>query len=328
MSEPRPTVNLASPGASLDAGQVPAPPPVARFFGVPFLKGAAREVSAIHLCPAVIHLATIRDGWDLEVANRRTLTQIELGDLRVARHVAFRPRLPGSQALELAIVGPLDKPEIARMDLGTGDLLPGLPLAEVTALQYSFDGRFLCAGNREGRVRVWLLAPEGPLRVQEADLGAQVESLTFHPEHPTVYAVLATGALAEVRLAPSPAPPVEPALRERAPGALFHRVTAGPSGYPIYLAGWDERVYVVDTATSEVGAFSPRVGPIHDLQVLPAGGSLCVAGPHAIYLLRAVGPLQREHNALLCEFQERIYAVRELDREAVLVFHSVEEGAS
>lgn len=317
-----------APAAAAPVFPVPAPAapsqPVARFFGVPFLKGAAGEITTIHLCPERIHLAAIRDGSELQVSNRLTLQALDLGDLAIARMVAFRPRAGDAEATELAIAGPMDKADIARYDLRAGIPLAGLPFQGVTALQYSGDGRFVAAGNRTGKVRVWHLGPLGPAPVLEGAFGSQVESLAFHPEHPTVYATLASGALVELELAPGMAAPAGAALRERAPGVLFLRVAAGLCGYSIYLAGQDDRVYVVDTATGEVGFFSPQVGPIAGLQVLPASGLLCVVGLHSVYLLHPVGPCQREHLALVCPFEESVYAAWELDEGAVLVFHAVE----
>jgi hypothetical protein len=66
--------------------------PVARFFGVPFQKGLAREITAIHLCPSRVHLATIRDGSELDVYNRLTYQRLDLGERARARMVAFRPQ--------------------------------------------------------------------------------------------------------------------------------------------------------------------------------------------------------------------------------------------
>jgi len=299
------------------------PQPAARFFGVPFLKGT-REVTAIHLCPAMLHLATIHNGSELEVAHRLTYQALALGDLATARLIAFRPRALGDEAIELAIVGPPGKAAIARFELKGSRVLAGLPLTEVTAITYRFDGRFVAAGNRGGRVRVWHLGTDVPALVLEDGLEAPVEGLTFHPEHPTLYAILATGALRELALAPSLAAPVEAILRERASGVRFLRVCAGRFGYPIYLAGRDERVYVVDTATGEVGSFAPEVGPIQDLQILPASGHLCVVGRHSVYLAHAVGADPHDHLALVCGFAEPIYAAWELAPDAVLVFHAGE----
>jgi len=325
--------DLPGPGAPPDpAGREvqagTAAQPVARFFGVPFLKGLAQEVTAIHLCPAKVHLASIRDRSALTVYNRQTLKPVDLGENACARRVAFRPRAAGEEAIEMAIVGPLDKPEIARLDLQGGRWLASLPMAGASALQYSGDGRFVAAGDARGEVRVWLLGAGGPAQVLETRFEAQVESLAFHPEHPTLYATLANGALVETALAPSAAAPVGAALRERAPGVRFHAVCAGPSGYCIYLAGRDDRVYIVDTATGEAGAFSPKVGPITSLQVLPASGHLCVLGPRSVYLLHPEGPDQRDHLALVCPFDEPIYAAWELDQGAVLVFHAAEGSLS
>ena len=304
--------------------QAPLPRPETRIFGVPMLKGAAQEITSIHLCPARVHLATIRDGSHLDVSNRLTLASLDLGELAQASQIAFRPRREGEEALELAVVGPPGKAELARMDLQSGNLLPGLPLSMATALQYSWDGRFVAAGNAHGRVKVWHLGAEVPRCVLEAQAASQVKSLVFHPEHPTLYATLASGALAEFTLAPSLAADLGETLRDKAPGVRFNLVSAGRHGYPIYLAGQDERVYVADTATGEVGVFSPRVGPILGLQVLPASGYLCVQGRHAVYLLHAVGPRQEDHLALICPFDKPIYAAWELDREVLLVFHAAE----
>lgn len=320
---PAPTSGCAPP----EVRSFPPRQPVARFFGVPFLKGGAREVTAIHLCPERIHLATIRDGSELEVSNRLTLSRLDLGDLTFARMIAFRPGQGSGTATELAIVGPPDKPEIARYDVQAGQPLAGLPLQAVTALAYSCDGRFVAAGSRDGRIQVWLLGPD-PTLVQSGDFKAQVESLAFHAEHPTVYATLATGALVQLELAPSPAVDAVQALRQSAPGVLVHRVTTGRRGYSIYLAGRDDRVYVLDTATGEVGLFSPNVGPINGLQVLPASGHLCVLGPRSVYLIDPVGPGQQEHLALVCPFDDPIYAAWELDGDAVLVFHAAEGALS
>ena len=315
----------APPEPASRAAKATPPQPVARFFGVPFLKGGAREITAIQLCPAMVHLATIRDGAHLEVANRLTFRSVDLGDLALARSIAFRPRAQGEDTLELAIVGAPDRPEIARFDIGAGRALAGLPLQEANLVQYSGDGRFVAAGSRTGEVRVWLLGAQGPVRVLEDHLGGQVESLAFHPEHPTLYATLDSGELAELELAPSQAATASVALRQRAPGARFHQVAAGRRGFPIYLAGRDDRVYVVDTATGDVGVFAPQVDRITSLQVLPASGHLCVVGEHAVYLLESVGSAQREHLALLCPFEEQVYAAWELDAGAVLVFHAAEE---
>jgi len=300
--------------------------PVARFFGVPFLKGLAREITAIHLCPAKIHLATIRDGVALEVCNRLTLRALDLGELAEARVIAFRPRMGDEEAIELAIAGPPGKADLARYDLQAGRPLAGLAFEGATAIHYSDDGRFIAAGNGLGRIQVWHLGPQGPSPAAEASFEARVESLAFHPEHPTLYATLASGALVEVDLAPSLAASAKAALEERAPGVPFHRVTAGRGGYALYVAGGDERVYVVDTATGEVGSFEPQVGPILSLQVLPASGHLCIVGPHAVYVLHPVGAGQQEHLALVCTFEERLYAAWELDRDAILVFHAPEGG--
>jgi hypothetical protein len=302
---PRPLVKTET--VATEPPEIRSPQPVARFFGVPFLKGSAREVTAIHLCPARVHLATIRDGAELEVCNRLTLEVLDLGDLARARLIAFRPRRDGEETIELAIAGPAGKPDIARYDLQGGRALAGLPFEGATAIQYSADGRFVAAGDPRGRVRVWHLGPGGPAPVLDADFDGQVASLAFHPEHPTLYGTLVSGAVAELELAPNLAAPVGAALRERAPGVLFDRVSVGPRGYPIYLAGRDERVYVVDTATGDLGVFSPGVGPIIGLQVLPASGHLCVVGQHSVYLLQPVGPGQGEHH-----------------QEAVLVFHAAE----
>jgi hypothetical protein len=295
--------------------------PRARFFSVPFLKGLAREVTSIHLDPSTIHLATIRDGSTLDVANRLTLARLPLGGVTAARVAAFRPLQPGRDTIELAVAGAVGHPGIARFNLSREAVLPGLPMEGVASLQYSPDGRFLGAGGRGGELNVWLMGPETPLRVHAANLGVQVESLAFHPEHPTLYAVLATGALVEVPLAPSPAAPVAEALRRA--GAFFYRVAAGARGFALFLAGWDEQVYVADTATGEVGNFAPRVGPIQDLQVLPASGHLLVTGHHAVYLLGVDGTPAGTCEALLCDFPERIYAVQELAPDAILVFHAV-----
>jgi len=322
--QPGPAVPEVQP-AELAVPARPDPPPAARFFGVPFLKGGAREITAIHLCPAMVHLATIRDGSHLEVANRLTFRSVDLGDLAQARSIAFRPRAAGEDTLELAIIGSPDRPEIARFDLRDGRPLAGLPMPVPSAIQYSGDSRFVAAGSRAGDVRAWLLGPRGPSLVLEDHFGGQVESLAFHPEHPTLYATLASGELAEIALAPSQAAPASVALRQRAPGARFHQVAAGRRGYPIYLAGRDDKVYVVDTATGEVGVFAPQVGPITSLQILPASGHLCVVGPNAVYLLESVGSAQKEHLALLCPFDEHVYAAWELDAGAVLVFHAAEE---
>lgn len=323
-AEPRDPLSDPGPQAPSAFARVLPSPPVMRFFGVPFLKGPAREVTAIHLCPERVHLASIRDGWDLEVANRLTLQPLDLGDLGNARLIAFRPRAGALGVNELAIVGPLDKEEIARCDVRTGRLLEGLTLTGVTALAYGPDGRFVAAGDRDGRIRVWLLGPEHALQVMDARFDAQVESLAFHPEHPTVYGILASGRLAEVSLAPSPAASAADALRERAPGVAFSDIAAGSRGFPIYLAGDDERVYVVDTISGDVGAFAPKVGPITGLQVLPTSGHLCVRGRRSVYLLPAVGPTQREHLALVCPFEAPVYAAWELGKDALLVFHAAE----
>jgi hypothetical protein len=295
--------------------------PTVRFFGVPFMKGLAREVTAIHLCPAMVHLATILDGSELAVSNRLTLRPLDLGGLTRARSIAFRPRPEGSEAIELAIIPPAGK-TIARHDLQAGRAMPGLPLEAATAIRYSGDGRFVAAGNEAGRVRAWLLGPEGPTLVLEDLFAAEVRSLAFHPEHPTLYATLATGALVETQLAPSPAASVVAALQERAPGARMLQAATGRSGYALYLAGQDDRVYVVDTATGEIGVFSPKVGPILDLKVLPASGHLCVQGRHSVYLVHAVGTSPEEHLALVCTFEEPIYAAWELDPDVVLVFRA------
>ncbi|WP_306598930.1 WD40 repeat domain-containing protein [Geothrix sp. 21YS21S-2] len=318
----------AAPSAPPEVRSFPPTQPVARFFGVPFLKGGAREVTAIHLCPERVHLATIRDGSKLEVSNRLTLSRLELGGLTFARMIAFRPRQGTGTSIELAIVGPPDQPEITRFDVQAGQPLAGLPLQAVTALAYSCDGRFAAAGNRDGKVQVWLLGPGHPTPVLSAGFEAQVESLAFHAEHPTVYATLATGALVQLELAPSPAVDAVQALRHSAPGVLVHRVTTGRRGYSIYLAGRDDQVYVLDTATGEVGLFSPNVGPITGLQILPASGHLCVLGPRSVYLIDPVGPSQQEHLALVCPFDDPIYAAWELDGEAVLVFHAAEGALS
>jgi hypothetical protein len=224
--------------------------------------------------------------------------------------------------MKIAIVGPLDQEEIVRWDLGSHRPLESLPFTGASAVAYSGDGRFVAAGDLEGRVRAWHLGSGGPRPVLEASAGAQVVSMVFHPEHPTLYATLATGALVALALAPSPAAPVVESLRERAAGALFQQVAVGPRGYGLYLAGCDESVYVVDTATGEVGAFDPGVGPIVGLQVLPTSGNLCVLGRHAVYLARAVGPACTAHTALVCAFEEAVYSAWELDGEAVLVFHA------
>ena len=324
--EPWETPAPASASAAPEVRSIPPTQPVARFFGVPFLKGGAREVTAIHLCPERVHLATIRDGSELEVSNRLTLRRLDLGGLTFARMIAFRPGQGSGAPIELAIVGPADKPEIARYDVQAGQPLAGLPLQGVTALAYSCDGRFVAAGNYDGKVKVWLLGAGDPTPVQSGVFEAQVESLAFHAEHPTVYATLANGALVQLELAPSPAVDAVRALRQSAPGVLVHRVTAGRWGYSIYLAGWDDRVYVLDTATGEVGLFSPNVGPITGLQILPASGHLCVLGPRAVYLINPVGPNQQEHLALVCPFDDPIYAAWELDGDAVLVFHAAERA--
>lgn len=312
-----------NPAAGEFLGNVPTQPS-ARFFGVPFLKGTAQQITSIHLCPAMVHLATIRDGAELEVCNRLTFKTLDLGELSAARLLAFRPRAGAEEPIEMAIAGPMGKPDIARYDLAGASAMASLPLPGATAIQYSADGRFVAAGNGGGQVRVWHLGPGDPALVQEAFLDSRVESLAFHPEHPTVYATLASGALAEVDLAPSLAAPVLEALREKAPGVLFHLVTAGRQGYPIYLAGRDERVYVVDTATGDVYVFSPGVGPIISIQVLPNSGHLCVLGRHAVYLFSPVRSGQREHLALVCAFEETLYAAWELDQDAVLVFHAAD----
>lgn len=225
-------------------------------------------------------------------------------------------------------MGPLDQEEILRWDVRNQAFLAGLPFQAATALAYSGDGRFVAAGGQDGRVRAWLLGAAGPTKVLEASTGAQVESLVFHPEHPTLYGTLASGDLVALELAPSLAAPIVDALRERAHGALFQQVAAGPRGYCLYLAGWDESVYVVDTATGEVGAFDPGVGPILGLQVLSSSGNLCVMGQHAVYLARAVGPACTGHTALVCAFEERLYAAWELDQDAVLVFHATQARAA
>jgi hypothetical protein len=295
--------------------------PKMRFFGVPFLRGTAREINAIHLCPSRIHLASIRDGSELQVSNRLTFKSLPLGEWSDARLVAFRPGLDLGSG-ELAIAGPLDRPGILRFDIRGEKPLEVLACAGVSALHYSSDGRFLAAGTREGGLRVWHLGPDGAAQVGRADFDAQVESLVFHPEHPTVYATLASGALVRLELAPGLAAPVEEALNERAPGARFQRVAAGPAGYPIYLAGRDHRVYVVDTATGETGAFDPEVGPILGLEVLHS--HLCVWGPNTVYLTHAVGPATTEHLALVCGFDAPIYGVSELPPDCLLVFHAAE----
>lgn len=310
--------------AALEPPSLPPVQPVARFFGVPFLKGSAREVTAIHLCPERVHLATIRDGTALEVSNRLTLGRVDLGGLTCARMIAFRPGQPNAASTELAIVGAPDTPEIARFDLKAGSRLAGLPIQGVTALAYSSDGRFLAAGTGTGAIRTWLLGPGDPTPLRSGAFEAQVESLAFHGEHPTLYATLATGALVQLELAPGPAVDAAHALRRCAPGARAHRVAAGPRGYNLYLAGRDDRVYVLDTLTGEVGLFSPGVGPITGLQVLPASGHLCVLGPRSVYIVDAVGPGQREHLALVCPFQAPVYAAWELDGDALLVFHAGE----
>jgi hypothetical protein len=296
--------------------------PAARFFGVPFLKGLAQAVTAIHLCPERVYLASIRDGSDLQVANRLTRQILDLGELACASMVAFRPRVRGVEAVELAMVGPEGRGHLVRYDLQGGRSLPGLPFQAATALQYSADGQFVAAGSRTGQVRVWHLGPEGPVTVLEASVKAEVESLAFQSEHPTLYAVLVTGALVELPLAPGLAASAVAALEERAPGVRFLRVTAGRNGYPIYLAGQDQQIYVVDTATGAVGVFAPNVGPITSLQVLPASGHLCVTGLHAVYVLKPVGAGPEQHLGLLCPFDEPIYAAWELGRDTVLVFHA------
>ncbi|GEM_PF-5002779 len=293
--------------------------PVMRFFGVPFLKGLGSAFTAIELCPFLRHLATIRDGVELEVANRVTLQPFDLGDLAEAHHIAFRPRQKGDDLVELAIAGP--RPEIARLDLRDGSELPGLPLANVTSMAYSGDGRFVAAGSRQGRIRAWHLGSEGPNLVLEADLEDPIASLAFHPEDPTLYGTLASGAPLELELAPSLAASAVAALRERAPGVPFRQVATGRSGYLLYLAGADDHVYALDTVTAEVGVINPGVGPIAGLQVLPLSGYLCVHGPHAVYVAHPVGPGHQDHVALRCSFEEAIFAASELDRDAVLVFH-------
>ncbi|BDU74452.1 WD40 repeat domain-containing protein [Mesoterricola silvestris] len=317
---------LEAPAAARTApGVRPLAPsqPVMRFFGVPFLKGRAGEITAIHLCPERIHLAVIRDGRELDVSNRLTMRSLDLGGLASARMIAFRPGREGPST-ELAIAGAPPTPAIARFNLQAGRSLPGFALPEVTALAYSGDGRFFAAGNRHGRLKVWLLGEGEPLAVQEGRFGAPVESLAFHGEHPTVYGTLASGALVQVALAPSPAVDAGLALRKEVPGTRVRQVAAGRRGYSIYLAGRDDRVYVLDTATGEVGLFSPNVGPIADLQVLPASGHLCVLGPRSVYLIHPVGPDQGEHLALVCPFDDPLYAAWELDRDAVLVFHAAD----
>lgn len=325
--QPLKLATIAGERESGDSREGPGPvppegheaPSTIRVFGVPFMKGAAREVTSIHMCPSMIHLATIRDGFSLEVLNRLTMRSVDLGDLHVARLIAFRPR---GEGIELAIAGARDKPDLARYDLKTGRVLESLPLEAATAIQYSGDGRFVAAGSLEGRVKVWHLGAEGPRKVLETVFEAQVESLAFHPEHPTVYATLASGALVELALAPGLAAPVGAALRERAPGVLFHRVASGRWGYPIYLAGRDHRVYMVDTVTGEVGVLSPKVGPITGLQVLPTSGHLCVLGPHTVFILPPPDPKRREHLAQVCAFEETVYAAWELEHDAMLVFHA------
>lgn len=314
----------ASPAGALYGEPGPAPlQPTARFFGVPFLRGAAAEVTAIHLCPERVHLATIRDGHLLEVANRLTLKGLDLGDLADAHRIAFRPESPGGTT-ELAIVGPAGKPDIARLDVAHNRRLPSLTFAGATALGYRHDGKFIAAGDAQGRVRVWHLGGDRPTLVLAEEVGAGVISLAFQAEHPTLYATLADGSLAEVALAPCQAAPAAQALAERAPGMGYDRIASGRSGYSIYLAGRDQRVYVVDTATGEVGVFAPRVGPVLDLRVLDASGYLAVLGTRSVYLLHTVGPTHKEHLALVCPFEEQLYALWELERDLLLVFHAAD----
>ena len=328
-------VGSAEPRAERDpanwpppAGEAPRPPvpaqPVARFFGVPFLKGLAREITSIQLCPFTRHLAVIRDGSELEVANRLTLEVLHLGDLATARLIAFRPRQIGEDTTELAIVGPLAKGEIARLDLQRGTRMPGLDLDAVTALQYSCDGRFVAAGNERGQVKVWHLGPGRQTRILEAGLKARIESLAFHPDNHALYAILDSGALAELGLNLGQTPTALAILGEKAPGVRFHRVSAGQHGNFIYLAAGDDCVYVLDTGNGGVGVIAPEVGPISGLQVLPASGHLCVLGRHAVYLAAPVGPGQKEHLALVCPFEQPIYAACELDHGAMLVFHATD----
>ena len=316
------------PPPAIQAPQQPGPAlqaqPVARFFGVPFLKGLAREITSIQLCPFTRHLAVIRDGSELEVANRLTLEVLHLGDLATARLIAFRPRRIGEDTTELAIVGPMAKREIARMDLQRGTLMPGLDLDAVTALQYSGSGCFVAAGNERGQVKVWHLGPGRRTQILEAELKARIDSLAFHPDNHALYAILDSGALAELELTLGQTPSAVAALDERAPGVRFHRVAAGQRGNFIYLAAGDDCVYALDTGNGEVGVITPGVGPISGLQVLPASGHLCVLGRHAVYIAAPVGPGQKEHLALVCPFEQPIYAACELDQDAMLVFHATD----
>ncbi len=289
-------------------------------------------ITALHLCPARVHLAVIRDGCGLDVYNRLTLRALDLGGEVQARAVAFRPdpcEAAGagpSPRTELVLLGPAGRDDLRRLDLQDGRELPRLACPGASAVQYSGDGRFLAVGGTGGKVQVWHLDAAGlrPERVLDLSCGAAIQALAFHAEHPTLYGLLEGGRLAAFELAPSPAAPLAELLASRAPDVSFTHLAAGPGGFALHLAGADGRVYVADTATGEVGCFDPEVGAILDLQVLPTSGCLCVRGAHAVYVAPPLLPGQGEHLGLHCPFDQRTYAAWELGADALLVFHAGE----
>lgn len=306
-------------------GEAPSDPaPLAfRFLGVPFLRGSGPGIAAIHLCPARVHVGVVREGGGLELYNRLDLSALDLGEAGRGRNLSFRPSEDGSTQ-EVAFLGPEGAPVLSRWDLRKRCRLPSLPFQGASVLAYSMDGRFLAAGGEGGLVQAWHLGGEAATTVLRLECGARVEALCFHPEHPTLYALLEGGVPAALELAPGHAAPVPPILAAQAPGARFTHLAAGPGSFALHLAGADGQVYVVDTVTGEVGAFHPEVGTILGLEVLPASGCLCVRGRHTVYLAPPRLAVRGEHLALRCPFDTPTYAAWELGREALLVFHAAE----
>jgi len=319
---PMRTVALGGESGPEAQASPPVPLPF-RFLGVPFLEGPGPAVAAIHLCPARVHLGVVREGGGLELYNRLELAALDLEDAGRGRSLRFRPAINNSIA-EVALLGPEGAPVLSRWDLGNGCRLPSLPFQGASVLEYSLDGRFLAAGGEGGLLQVWHLGGEAATTVLRLECGARVEALCFHPEHPTLYALLEGGVPAAFELAPGHAASVPLVLVEQAPGVGFTHLAAGPGSYALHLAGDDGRVYVVDTVTGDVGAFHPEVGPILGLEVLPSSGCLCVRGRRSVYLAPSRLAVRGEHLALRCPFACPLYAAWELGRDALLVFHAAE----
>jgi WD40 repeat protein len=83
--------------------------------------------------------------------------------------LTFRP-----DGRELAVALPDDGETVQRWDAATGERLPGWkgPAAVTEGLAFSADGRSLAAAGKDGSVRVWGAAGEGPARTLTSHTGS------------------------------------------------------------------------------------------------------------------------------------------------------------